>query len=406
MPQFVFKAADPYGKVINGQRAANSKLELADRLSQTGLVLLKAKPVSTSSFLKSFQGIQFGSVKKEEVIEFSNSMGVMLKAGVPLVESLCELREDQGNKYFKNIMDDMIEQVQGGTALNKAFKKHPSAFPELYANIIEIGESTGQLDTVFFNLGRHFKRIDDLNKNVRKAMIYPITVLLVLIAVSVLFLVKVFPALFDMLKEFGDGKLPPLTNFFLQLSTFMQMHWLWVLVGLIGFCMLISFLRRIKTTRYYFDLFEIRLPFIKGFFIQLRMATFARYLSMLQGAGVDILRSMDLATQSVNNLVIERILKHARQGIEEGKSLSQTLRGGSLIPNMVVRMIGIGESSGTLPEQLEFVANYYDEGLERRIALALTVIEPLLILVLATMALSLVAALFQPMYGLFTNVTG
>ena len=406
MPQFLFKATDSFGKIISGQHVANNKLELADRLSQRNLILLKAKQVSTSSIIKSFQGIQFGSVKKEEVIEFSNSMGVMLKAGVPLVESLCELREDQGNKYFKNIMDDMIEQVEGGKSLNKAFKKHPSAFPELYANIIEIGESTGQLDTVFFNLGRHFKRIDDLNKNAQKAMIYPMTVLLVLIAVSVLFLVKVFPALFDMLKEFGDGKLPPLTNFFLQLSTFMQMHWLWVLVGLIGFCMLISFLRRIKTTRYYFDLFEIRLPFIKGFFIQLRMATFARYLSMLQGAGVDILRSMDLATQSVNNLVIERILKHARQGIEEGKSLSQTLRGGSLIPNMVVRMIGIGESSGTLPEQLEFVANYYDEGLERRIALALAVIEPLLVLVLATMALSLIAALFQPLYGLFANVTG
>jgi type II secretory pathway component PulF len=113
---------------------------------------------------------------------------------------------------------------------------------------------------------------------------------------------------------------------------------------------------------------------------------------------------MELATQSVHNLVIERLLEHSRQRIEEGKSLSETLRGGTLIPHMVVRMISVGETSGTLPEQLEFVANYYDEVLERRIAMALAVIEPVLILILAGMTLSLIFALFQPMYGIFTDV--
>jgi type IV pilus assembly protein PilC len=404
MPQFSFKAADTRGKIVSGHRVANSQQELAVRLRRSGLELLTAKPVSSKRFLESFQGFQFGSVTRIELIEFSNSMGVMLKAGVPLVEALIELREDQSNRYFKNILDDIIEHIEGGGSLNSAFKKHKRAFPEIYANIVEIGENTGRLDSVFFDLAHHFKRIDDLTKNARKAMIYPTTVLLILIAVSVFFLVKVFPTMFNLLTAFKITELPLLTKMFLWLSTFLQNQLLWVFLGFVVFIVLIYMLRRIETSRYFFDWLEIRLPYIKGFFIQLRMATFARYLSMLQGAGVDIIRSMDLATQAINNLVIERILKHSRQRIMEGNTLSTTLRGGSLIPNMVVRMISVGESAGTLPEQLEYVANYYDEGLERKIAVALAVMEPLMILVLAAMALSLVVALFQPMYGIFTDV--
>lgn len=404
MPQFAYKAADSSGKIVSGQRMANNQQELAVRLRRSGLELLKARPVSSSAFLDSLQSIQLGSVNRIELIEFSNSMGVMLKAGVPLVEALVELREDQANKYFKNILDDIVEQIEGGDPLNKAIKKHSRAFPEIYANIVEIGENTGRLDSVFFDLARHFKRIDELTKNARKAMIYPITVLLILIAVSVFFLVKVFPTMFNLLTAFKVTELPLMTTIFLKLSTFLQTQLLWVFVGFVIFCVVIYLLRRIETTRYFFDWLEIRLPYVKGFFIQLRMATFARYLSMLQGAGVDIIRSMDLATQAINNLVLERILKHARQRIMEGNTLSSTLRGGSLIPNMVVRMIAVGESAGTLPDQLEFVANYYDEGLERRIAVALAVMEPLMILVLAAMALSLIVALFQPMYGIFTDV--
>ncbi len=404
MPQFAYKAVDTHGKIVRGSRMANSYQELAIRLRRSGVELLKAKPISSKPMFETLRSIQFGSVSRMELIEFSNNMGVMLKAGVPLVEALAELREDQGNRYFKNILDTIVEQIEGGDPLNSALKKHPRAFPEIFSNIIEIGENTGRLDSVFFDLAKHFKRIDDLTKNARKAMIYPITVLLILIAVSVFFLVKVFPTMFNLLTAFKVEELPALTSGFLWLSTFLQNNLLWIFLGVVLFFLVIYILRRIETTRYFFDWLELKLPYVRGFFLQLRMATFARYLSMLQAAGIDIIRSMDLATQSVRNLVIERLLKHSRQRIMEGNSLSATLRGGSLIPNMVVRMIGVGEAAGTLPEQLEFVANYYDEGLERKIAVALAVMEPLMILVLAAMALSLIVALFQPMYGIFTDV--
>jgi type II secretory pathway component PulF len=401
---FNYKAIDNRGKIVRGKRAAANEQELAERLRQSGLEMLRAKQTSSSSLFDSLQNIQIGSVSRVELVEFSNNMGVMLKAGVPLVDALLELREDQGNRYFKNILYSIIEQVEGGDRLNTAFKKHTRVFPEIYANIIEIGENTGRLDSVFFDLARHYKRIDDLVKNVKKAMIYPITILLLLITVSVFFLVKLFPTMFTMLAAFNVKELPLLTTGFMRLSSFFQNNFLWIIIGTFFFFVLIYILRKIKTTRYFFDWMELRIPYVRGFYLQLRMATFARYLSMLQSAGIDIIRSMDLATQSINNLILERLLKQSRKRILEGNTLSATLRGGAIIPNMVVRMIGVGEAAGTLPEQLEFVANYYDEGLERKIAVALAVMEPLLIIILAGMVLSLIAAMFQPMYGIFTDI--
>jgi type IV pilus assembly protein PilC len=404
MPQYAYKAVDSRGNMVKGRRVADSELELADLLRRTGMELLKARPISSLRLFSSLQNVQFGSVSRMELIEFSNNIGVMLKGGVPLVEALSELREDQSNRYFKNILDNIVEQIEGGLSLNEALKNHPKAFPKVYANIVEIGENSGRLDNVFFDLARHFKRIEDLAKNARKAMIYPAAVLLILIAVSIFFLVKVFPTMFALLTAFKVEKLPPLTSAFLWLSTFLQDNLLWIFLGGVAFVIGIHVLRRIPSTRYYFDWLELRLPYIRGFFLQLRMATFARYLSMLQAAGVQIIPSMELATQAVHNLVIERLLKHSLERIIEGNALSATLRGGSLIPHMVVRMIAVGETAGTLPEQLEFVANYYDEGLERKIAVAMAVMEPVMILILACMTLSLIIALFEPMYGIFTDV--
>jgi type IV pilus assembly protein PilC len=405
MPQFVYKATDTRGKIVSGRREANSQQELAVRLLRSGLELLTAKAVDTRPGFKSFQNLSFGRVGRAELIEFSNNMGVMLKAGVPLVDALAELREDQGNRYFKTILDSIIEHLEGGGRLYSGLQKHSGVFPDIYANIVEIGENTNRLDSVFFNLAGHFKRIDDLAKNARKAMIYPMAVLGVMLVLSAFFLVKVFPIMFSLLAAFDVKDLPPMTRAFMWLSNSLQVSLPWISIGVVALILLIIILRRIKVTRYYFDRLELGLPYIRGFFIQLRMATFARYLAMLQSAGINIIRSMELATQAVNNLVLERLLTHSRQRILEGITLSASLRGsGTFIPHMVVRMIGVGEAAGTLPEQLEFVANYYDEGLESKIDIALALMQPLIILILAAIVMSLIAAMFQPIYGVFTDI--
>lgn len=405
MADYIYKAVDTNGKVIKGSRLANSIAELEFRLRRGGLELLDARESSPNRGIRFFRdlGLKLGRVSRQELIEFSNNMGVMLRAGVPLMDAIIELREDQENRFFKGILDTIIEDVSAGNPLHESMRKRSSCFPPLYASIVEIGENTGRLDTVFFELETHYKRIEDLNKNARKALIYPSFVVAVLFLVAIVFLGKVFPVIFSMFEEF-DTDLPMVTRVFVSLSNIVKNNWGLVIAGILIFIVLIVILRKIPRTRYYFDWLELNIPYVKGFFLQLRMAFFARYLSMLQNAGVDILKSLDLSIQSINNMVLQKLLGISRQRVEGGISLSSTLKENRFVPNMVVRMISVGEMAGTLPDQLEFVADYYDEGLERKIAFALALMEPILIVVLAGVAMALVMAVLMPAYDIVSSV--
>ncbi len=398
MPDFAFKAINNEGEIIRGTRSAYDITELELRLQRGGLDLITARVIRSVQIVKALQSITIGSVSRTTVIEFSNNMKVLLSAGVPLVDAMKELKgEERG--IFKRVLTTLIEDVQSGDSLHGAMAKWPKCFPPLYANVIEIGENTGQLDAVFGELVVHYKRIEDLKKNSRKALIYPAFVFATLIVVAVLFLGKVFPVIQKMFAEFELTKLPAITEFFLSLSHIIQTQWIYLVAGTVAFVIVIIVLRSIKTSRYCFDWLEINLPFIKTFFQQLRMAFFARYLATLQKAGVDILRSLELATRSINNLVLQKVMMKCRQEVLEGKQFSESLRNNSkIIPNMVIRMIAVGEMSGTLAEQLEFVAEYYDEVLERRIATFLALMEPILIVFLAGVGLALVMAILMPMY--------
>ena len=408
MPEYSFKATDMHGRISHGIRTARDIDDLEFRLQQGGLELLSGKEVQQGRLFTFLRSLRVGRVKRSELIEFSNNMKVMLAAGVPLVDAMMELRSDQSNRYFDKVLESLIEGVQSGESLHRAMAKWRRVFPSLYTNIIEIGENTGKLDSVFGELVTHYKRIEDLKKNARKAMIYPTFVLFTLVLVAIVFLGKVFPIIFRMFEEFEIKKLPAITEFFLDLSHLIQTGWYYIIGCIILFLVLIFILRRIRFSRYYFDWLEINTPFFKAFFQELRMAFFARYLATLQKSGVDILKSLELAAGSINNMVLQKIMDRCREDVLAGKHLSESLRSNSrLVPNMVIRMIAVGEAAGTLPEQLEFVASYYDERLERRIAIFLALLEPILIVLLAGIGLALVMAILMPMYEflgqLFSN---
>ena len=405
MPEFKFKAVNSEGEVRRGIRQASDIFELELRLGRNGLDLLSARESRSVSIVKFLESMSLGGVSINELIGFSNNMRVMLGAGVPLVDAMEELKKEEKRGPFKRILETMVEDVQSGDNLHIAMKKWPKCFPSLYCSVIEIGENTGSLDNIFGELVVHYKRIEDLKKNARKALIYPAFVFLTLIVVAVLFLGKVFPVIEKMFAEFELTKLPAITEFFLSMSNFIQMKWYYLVSAVILIVTFIAITRSIKVTRYYYDFLELHLPFIKTFFQQLRMAFFARYLATLQHAGVDILRSLELATRSINNLALQKTMNRCREDVLSGQQLSESLRSNSkIIPNMVIRMIHIGEMSGSLPEQLDFVAGYYDEALERRIEIFLALMEPILIVILACIGLALIMAILMPMYDFLGQI--
>ncbi len=404
MPDFSYKATDASGTIITGTRSAASEAELAAHLHQAGLHLLEFKETRFRAWRIFWETITLGSVSRRDLIDFSNNMGVMLRAGVPLIQSLSELHEDMGNRYFKNVIKSLVDNITAGDSLHEAMARVPRTFPEIYVNVIAIGEETGLLDNVFFDLARHFKRLDDLILQTRKAFIYPIFVITALILAAWVYLSMVFPLLFSLLEQF-EVTLPLITIIIQAFSDFMQVWWPLIFLGLIILTVLFVLSRRINTIRIWFDWCELNLPGIKKVFIQLRMAFFMRYMAMLLGAGINTLRAMELGIKSINNLVLQGILSECLMELTAGSMLSETFRKRKIIPNMVTRMIAVGEEAGNMSGQMEYIADQYEEDLTRRISWALAIMEPVLIFLLAGLALALIMGIRLPIYDLVTELS-
>jgi type II secretory pathway component PulF len=404
MPNFFYKATDASGAIISGTRSAASEAELADHLHQAGLHLLEFKKTRFRALRTFLEILTLGSVSRRDLIDFSNNMGVMLRAGVPLIQSLSELHEDMGNRYFKNVIKSMVDNITAGDSFNEAMAREPRTFPDIYVNVIAIGEETGLLDNVFFDLARHFKRLDDLILQTRKAFIYPIFVITALILAAWVYLSMVFPLLFSLLEQF-EVTLPLITIIIQTFSDFMQVWCPLIFLGLIILAVLFILSRRINPIRVWFDWCELNLPGIKKVFIQLRMAFFMRYMAMLLGAGIHTLRAMELGIKSINNLVLQGILSGCLMELTSGSQLSETFRSRKIIPNMVTRMIAVGEESGSMSSQMEYIADQYEEDLTRRISWALAIMEPVLIFMLAGLALALIMGILLPIYDLVTELS-
>lgn len=404
MPDYYYKATDNTGAVSSGIRFANNPQDLTTVLRQTGLRVLEVHETSGVNIFRKLAEIQLGGISRRDLVEFSNNMGVMLRAGVNLVNALIEIKQDHENAYLKKVVGGLIEDLQAGSGLHEAMAKYPKVFPALYVSVVAIGEATGNLDSVFFDLARHYKQIDTLIGNVRKAMIYPAFVLLAMLGASFVFLGVVFPPLFEILVEF-DVELPTITLVVMAVSETIQNYWHLIIGGLVLFAVLFVLARKNPTTRYPLDWLELRTPGLKTLMTQLRMTFFMRYMAMLLSSGVLILRALEMSAASVPNLEVRNFLNHVRQRVIDGELFSASLRGSRYVPNMVVRMIAIGEESGNLPEQMEYVADRYNEELERKIAAALAMLEPILIVILAGFALSLVMGVMLPLYGLVSELS-
>jgi len=404
MPDYSYKAADSSGKIKSGVRYANSVNELRENLRMIGYSLISTSQGRGSAIIEGLKGIQLGGITRAQLIEFCTNMAVMLNAGVPLVTVLDELREDASTGYLQVVISDILENITAGDSLYQAMEKRPKDFDALFINLIKIGEETGQLSDIFLNIAKHYKRIDDLIRNVRKAMLYPAFVLVALLLAAFVFLTMVFPPLFTMLNQF-EVELPLITKIVMGVSSSLKDFWVVYIGGTALLIFLVIVLRKYKPTRYWFDWFEIKTYFIRNVFIQLHMTFFLRYLALMLTAGVDILRGLDLSAYSVTNLVVQKELLGSRQRIIEGAMFSQALRQIKFIPNTVIRMVAVGETSGNLPEQMDYLANVYNERLERVIGVALAMLEPILVFTMAGLALSLIMGVLLPLYNMISTLS-
>lgn len=402
MPVYVFRGRQlRTNENINGERFSNSPQALAAVLRREQIA-----PVSIHEKKSAGFNISFGRrVSQSEIAIFTRQFSVMLDAGLPLVQCLDGIGQQQQNEAFKSVLEQVRNDVEAGTTLSEAMSRHPKVFDALYTNMIAAGESGGILDTILQRLAIFIDKIVKLKRAVRSAMIYPSVILTIAVGVVAIILWKVIPV-FRTLFEGFNVELPLLTRVVIGASNFLQSYFLLLIAfGAIGAFGLRSYYKTEKG-RFSVDAFLLRVPILGDILRKIGVARFTRTLATLLSSGVPILEGLDITAKTSGNAILENVVRQLRRSIEEGKTISEPMRLSKFFPAMVTQMVSVGETTGELDTMLTKVADYYEEEVDVVVANLLTILEPVMLVVLGVIVGGIVIAMYMPLFKLITVLSG
>ena len=406
MPTYVFKGRNRMNEVVTGERVADDREALRQLLRREQVTLTSVKEKGREIGIPKLGGRK--KVKSRELAIFTRQFSVMIDAGLPLVQCLDILSQQQENKYFQQVLAQVRQDVEEGSTLAAAMSRHPKVFDQLYSNMVEAGETGGILDLILQRLSTFIEKIVKLKRDVISALIYPVAViLLAVVAVAVIMIVVIpqFQSIF--LGLLGPGEPLPLpTRIVVGFSNFLA-GWggLSILVVLIGAAVAVNFYYKTTNGRKQIDTLLLKVPIMGPIFLKIAIARFSRTLSTLLSSGVPILQSLDITARTAGNVVIESAILQIRSAVEQGKSFVEPLRACDLFPHMVSQMVGIGEQTGALDAMLGKIADFYEQEVDAAIANLLTLIEPALIGFLGVTIGSIVVSMYLPMFSLIGKLS-
>jgi len=406
MPTYVFKGRNRMNEVVTGERVADNREVLRQLLRREQVTLTSVKEKGREIGIPKISGRK--KVKSKELAIFTRQFSVMIDAGLPLVQCLDILSQQQQSKYFQQVLAQVRQDVEEGSTLAAAMARHPKVFDQLYSNMVEAGETGGILDLILQRLSTFIEKIVKLKRDVVSALIYPAAViLLAIVAVAVIMIVVIpqFQTIF--LGLLGPGEPLPLpTRIVVGISSFLA-GWggLCILVGVIGTTVGLNFYYRTPKGHKRIDTVLLKIPILGSIFLKIGIARFSRTLSTLLSSGVPILQSLDITARTAGNVVSEEAILQIRSAVEEGKSFVEPLRASEIFPHMVSQMVGIGEQTGALDTMLGKIADFYEQEVDSAIANLLTLIEPALIGFLGVTIGSIVIAMYLPMFSLIGKLS-
>ncbi len=400
MARFKYVGRDRKGK-NQGFINASSRREAMQKLRMDRVRVLEMTEVPESVLTKD---ISIGSpVKLQHMVIYLRQFSTLLKAGVSVVDSTRILAEQTESKALKKALLDIEQELTEGKPLSDAAAKHKKIFTAMFVNMIRAGEAGGNMDETLERLAVHFEKQHNTRSKIKSALAYPIVVGIIAIAVVIFLLVSVVPTFVDMFADFG-GELPAITQFVLNASEFMQRFWWLVLVVVFIFVGFIVFIRQNKNTKYYLDYFLLRIPIFGKMMQKAVLARMTRTLSSLFTSSVPILQAMSIVENVVENEVIAKVVRESREALEKGQSLTDPMRKHWAFPPLVTQMIAIGEETGSLDAMLGKVADFYEKEVENSTDQIKSLIEPLMIVVLAGLVGTIVTSIMVPMFEIFNNV--
>ncbi len=341
-----------------------------------------------------------GRVSSGQIVYLTRQLSIMLKAGIPLVKALYTLSSQLSDKELANIVKSIAIQVEQGDKLSYALARYPKIFPSYYVNMIKVAEVGGLLEEVFRRLATFLEKQERLKKKIISALVYPVFILLVAVAILVIIMAFVVPAFMKMFKEYGET-LPGPTQFLLTVSSLVRTYW-WIIPFLaIGVFVLIRILRRNSKIRYQMDRLFLKMPIIGGLLKRFYISRFAQTMGALLSSGVPMIESLEVVKETLTNDVFRAIAQQLIFVVQEGEDISSYLRSQvGVFPPLVVEMIKIGEETGTLPSMLSEIAEIYEDEMDIIVSSFTSVLEPVLIVFMGLVVGFIVIAMFLPLFTL------
>lgn len=397
MPAYSYKAMNDRGRMIRGSMVAENEIDLETRLKEVGLELVGCREQRR-------QGGGKSRIRLKDMIILCLHLEQLSRAGVPIHEALADVRDSTESKKLRDIMTDVLEKVKTGSRLSEAFAHYPRVFNEVFIGLVAAGEKTGKLSDSFTHMAEHMKWTNDLRRKVKKAVTYPIVLLVVMSAVIAILMVFVVPKLIKFILDQGFD-IPLHTRALIATSEAFQSHW-YVIFGVpLGlFLFLLTLYRTSEPFAYTMDGFMMKLPVLGPTIRKINLARFTHFFAVMFKSGIDIPDALLASRNVVANRILKESIEIVYRSIVEGNNLTNSLRISNQFPTLVIRMFKVGEDSGNMNDALENIKFFYDREVNDAVDGMVGLIQPTLTVFMGGLIFWVIAAVFGPLYQSFSNM--
>lgn len=401
--EYIWKAKSVAGKTLSGEMTAVSESAVMAKLRRMRYsdIKIKKRPKDL------FENVPFlqRKIPTKEIVIFTRQFATMIDAGLPLIQCLEILADQQESRPFKKVLTAVRMSVESGGTLAEALGNHPKVFDELFVNLIRAGETGGVLDTILRRLSTFLEKSEALKRKIKGAMVYPVVMMVVAIAVVGILLVFVIPVFKEMFAGAGQ-KLPAPTLFVIAMSEFARSYIIYLVIALIGLFFGVRKFYRTPKGQLFFDHLGLRLPGLGPLLEKVAVARFCSTLGTMLASGVPIIEALGVTARTAGNVIVENAIMNARKAVSEGRFMADPLKETGVFPGMVVRMIAVGEATGALDVMLAKISEFYEAEVDVAVQALTQLLEPIMIVFLGGVCGGMVIAMYLPIFSMAGAVSG
>ncbi|NLE31357.1 type II secretion system F family protein [Candidatus Dojkabacteria bacterium] len=398
MPNFTYSARNNQGKEVKGKIEARDGQAVVEILQDKGLVVVNVKEQATFD-IESLGQINIGGVPMKDKVVFMRQLATMVGAGLPLTRGLQVMEQQISNPMFKRVITQVKSSVEAGKSLAESFRNSDEVFDDVTINLIEAGESSGNLDDILNKLAIELEESKKLQGKLKGALTYPLILLVIIVGVMVLMMLVLVPAMSDIYGEFG-GELPTITRVMVAMSDFFINYWWAIVIVLLG--LLIGYKVWVDTPKgkRTKDKIIVKIPIMGVIISKMQLAQFTRLLGLLLGSGLSIIRALELTAMSLSNDMFKEVIFQAKEEVERGGSLALPIARSDYYPLIVSSMIAVGEETGELDTVLAKVSQYYKEEVDQATENMSSLLEPIFLVIMGVAVAFIALGVYTPMFQL------